>query len=703
MPDLFPLFVYEGKEPGRRKAMALNGRMDRRTRDKKGFLTAVFILSFFSLVASYVGIFLFGGGDVETFSRVGIFSMGKFIFTDPAFSLSEGLTGLYIGCLIFLIGFCYIYLDYERKKNSRMEEEYGSSKLLTAKELPRFKQLFFYDPKIVEECRKKRLDEKNEKRRQKEKKEKKLRPLKTYYDRDELKTVCKKIPRGKDTELQCFLNSQIMGEDVFLSMNTKFLNRNLNTITIGGSGQGKSYSELFPNALMGTCNYVFTDPSGEILSKIGHFLQDIKDYKIKVFNIDDFSKSMRYNPLLYAKTEKDINILVDALNRNIKPAKKGTSNEFFDDAKDSLMCALIALLKELYPTEGDMDEKTRKKNMKRQTLKNVMRLLLLAEQECLEEGGDGISATSTLDAIFDRLLEHNPRSYAAASWKSFKVGGPKVCNEVIISACAVYSRYFNTDAMEDLTCEDELDLYELAKDEPCALFIVTPSSDTSYNFMASMIYTQLFSIVTSEGKRHAEENNLSDPALPRHLSFWLDEFSNTGKIPQFLELLSVVRKYNISINVIVQGLSQLRGMYKDSWETIIANMDTMIYLGGQEPDTIKMMSEKLGKETIKGHNYTLSKRNGDSTGYKNMARSLLTPDEIARMVRSHELVFITGCKPIQTRKYDLKKHPNYRYCGEYSRKNNFDLYYLIGDRSIDLTALDEAAITEEEIRSYKFE
>jgi type IV secretion system protein VirD4 len=454
---------------------------------------------------------------------------------------------------------------------------------------------------------------------------------------------------------------------------------------------------------MGTCNYVFTDPSGEILSKIGHFLQDIKDYKIKVFNIDDFSKSMRYNPLLYAKTEKDINILVDALNRNIKPAKKGTSNEFFDDAKDSLMCALIALLKELYPTEGDMDEKTRKKNMKRQTLKNVMRLLLLAEQECLEEGGDGISATSTLDAIFDRLLEHNPRSYAAASWKSFKVGGPKVCNEVIISACAVYSRYFNTDAMEDLTCEDELDLYELAKDEPCALFIVTPSSDTSYNFMASMIYTQLFSIVTSEGKRHAEENNLSDPALPRHLSFWLDEFSNTGKIPQFLELLSVVRKYNISINVIVQGLSQLRGMYKDSWETIIANMDTMIYLGGQEPDTIKMMSEKLGKETIKGHNYTLSKRNGDSAGYKNMARSLLTPDEIARMVRSHELVFITGCKPIQTRKYDLKKHPNYRYCGEYSRKNNFDLYYLIGDRSINLTALDEAAITEEEIRSYKFE
>ena len=412
---------------------------------------------------------------------------------------------------------------------------------------------------------------------------------------------------------------------------------------------------------------------------------------------------MRYNPLLYVKTEKDINILVDALNRNIKPAKKaGGSNEFFDDAKDSLMCALIALLKELYPIEGEMDEEVRRMNKKRQTLKNVMRLLLLAEQECLEGDENGINGTSTLDTIFDKLAAHNPRSYAAASWRSFKVGGPKVCNEVIISACAVYSRYFNTEAMEDLTSEDELDLYDLVSDEPCALFIVTPSADTSYNFMASMIYTQLFSIATAEGKRYADEHGLSDPTLPRHLSFWLDEFANTGKIPQFLELLSVVRKYNISINVIVQGLSQLRGMYKDSWETIVANMDTMIYLGGQEPNTVKMMSEKLGKETIKAHNYSLSKKNGDSAGYRNMARSLLTPDEIERMTRSHELVFITGCKPIQTRKYDLTKHPNYKYSGEFSKQNNFDLSLLIGEREPDLAALDAVAVTEEEIRGYKF-
>ena len=663
--------------------MTLTGMIDRRTRDRNNFIYAVAFLATVSILTIFIGSYLFGGGDSEVVKDAGIIRMIRFIFWDDAFIGKKGMYGVYLGFFIFIIGFCYLYLDYEKKKNSRVGEEYGSSKLLTARELPRFKRFFFYDPKIVKKYKKK---------------------VKTYYDEGQLKTVCKKIPKNEKMELECFLNSQIMGQDVYLSMNTKFLNRNLNTITIGGSGQGKSYSELFPNALMGRSNYVFTDPSGEILSKIGHFLQDIKDYQIKVFNIDDFSKSMKYNPLYYVKTEKDINILVDALNRNIKPMKKsGGSNEFFDDAKDSLMCALIALLKELYPTEGQMDEETRRMNQKRQTLKNVMRLLLLAEQECTGTvDKENVATSSTLDELFDKVLQHNPRSYAAASWKSFKVGGPKVCNEVIISACAVYSRYFNTDAMEWLTSEDELDLYDLAGEDPCALFIVTPSSDTSYNFMASMIYTQLFSIVTAAGKRHAMEHGLSDPALPRHLSFWLDEFSNTGKIPQFLELLSVVRKYNISINIVVQALSQLKGMYKDSWETIIGNMDTMIYLGGQEPTTIKMLSEKLGKETIKSHNYSLSKKSGDSEGYQNMARSLLTPDEIEQMIRSHELVFITGVKPIQTKKYDLKKHPNYRYCGEYSRKNNFDLDALIGENIPDMAALDEVAVTEKEIKGYKF-
>lgn len=637
--------------------MALNGKIDRRTKDKNDLAFSSVILLAASIAIA--------------------------IKSREFFSEDQKLFPLYLGMLIFLIGFCYLYMNYEKKRNSRTEEEYGSSKLLTAKDLPEFKRNFFYDPDIVAKHKKK---------------------VKTRYDYNQLKRVCKWLPRSKKIEKDCFLHSQVCGQDVYLSMNTKFLNRNLNTITIGGSGQGKSYSELFPNALMGNGNYVFTDPSGEILLKIGHFLEDVKGYKIKVFNVDEFDKSLKYNPLLYAKTEKDINILVDALNKNIKSGKKqGNSNEFFDDAKDSLMCALIALIKELYPIEGDMDEKVREENKKKQTLKNVMRLLLMAEQEVLKDKlGREIGTTSTLDLIFDRLYEHNPRSYAAASWKSFKIGGPRVCNEVIISACAVFSRYFNTDELEWLTSEDELNLEELASDKPCALFIVTPSSDTSYNFMVSMIYTQLFSIVTKAGKENAERNNKSDPMLPRHLSFWLDEFANTGKIPQFLELLSVVRKYNISINILVQALSQLKGMYKDNWETIIGNIDTMIYLGGQEPSTIKTLSEKLGKETIRTHNYTYNNRSGDSHGIQNLGRCLLEPNEIEQMVRSHELVFITGCKPIQTRKYDLKSHPNYKYSGEYAAYNNYEIKKLYKNAKIDYKQLDAAAITIDSIKEYKF-
>ena len=354
--------------------MALSGKTDRRTRDKSGFIKTTFFVGFVSIVAAFVGTFLFGGGDFKLFSDMNIIGMARFIISDPAFDRAKGMYGLYAAFFFFLILFCYIYLDYEKKKNSRVGEEYGSSKLLTAKELPGFKRLFFYDPAIVKRHK---------------------RHVRTVFDKEEIKTVCKRIPRGKKIERDCFMNSQILGQDVYMSMNSKFSNRNLNTITIGGSGSGKSYSELFPNALMGTCNYVFTDPSGEILSKIGHFLEDIKLYKIKVFNIDDFQKSMKYNPILYARSEKDINILVDAMNRNIKPeVKSGKGDDFFDDAKDILMVSLVALVKELYPVEGKMSEKTRRRNRKRQTLKNIMRLLTMAKLEAEADiDGDGLTAT----------------------------------------------------------------------------------------------------------------------------------------------------------------------------------------------------------------------------------------------------------------------------------------------------------------------
>ncbi len=586
--------------------------------------------------------------------------------------MPKGLIVL-MGTACFFMAASGSVLSFKRKSRIRPDGEHGTSSIMTEKELPEFQRHFFFDPALVRVYVKK---------------------LRTEYDDMELKTVCKKsygqwalMQGNKRLFRDCFLHSQIMGAGVYLSMNCKFINRNLNTLTIGGSGQGKSYSELLPNALNANCNYVFTDPSGEILQKVGKFLMG-KGYRIRVFNVENFSCSQRYNPLAYVSTEKDYNTLVDALNKNIKPDKKsGGPNEFFDDAKDSLICALVALLKELYPDEPE-----------RQTLANVMELLRLATQI----PGQGGEVTSALDTMFTNLRQVNPRSYAARMWENFRVGGPKVCNEVIISAAAVFGRFFDTDDLAYLSSADELHLEELAGEEKCALFLVIPQSTATYNFMISMIYSQLFDIVMRKGKEWRDKNKLSDPQIPRHLSFWLDEFANCGHIPNFLQLLSVVRKYNISINIIIQGMAQLKGMYpKDEWESILANLDTMIYLGGMEPSTVKWLSEKLGKETIRQISAS-SGRGGGSQSYSNTGRALMTADEIEKMSRAHELIFISGCKPIQTRKYNLKDHPNYEKCGEADPSNNFDpgLYFSIG--RIDYAALEKARISREDLAKYDY-
>ena len=579
-------------------------------------------------------------------------------------------------CVLFaiIIGLYAIlmsYNKYTREKGSRRGREHGSSKLMSISDMPKFRRGFFFDPKVVEKCGKEYAGEaksayfdnvelkkmmKKTRKCEKELKKNPLRPLKNEKERGKFEN---------SPGHQCFMRSQIMAQDVYVSMNCKFINRNLNTLTIGGSGQGKSFSELFPNVMLANANYVITDPSGEILQKCGKFLRS-QGYCIKVFNIKDFDQSMRYNPLMYIEDEKDINILVDALNKNIDGGEKkgGGSNDFFEKAQMSLTAALFSALRELYPN-----------NPEKQTLFNVMELLRMAEQKTDPETGEQYS---DLDNFFDVLEQKNPRSYSVRMYRNFQVGGPKVCGSVIISATAVFGRFFDNDAMARLVEADDLDLYDFVtgvdeKGEPlkCALFLVIPQDTTTYNFMVSMIYSQLFSIATKGGERWRLMHNLDNPSLPRHLSFWLDEFANVGKIPSFLEVLSVVRKYEISINIIIQALSQLKTNYKDDWETILGNTDTMIYLGGQEPSTVKQMSEKLGKETIKTHSSSISGgKNGGSVSMQSAGREIMTTSEIEQISRAYELVFITGCKPFKARKYDLTKHPNYNFFGEADPKNN---------------------------------
>lgn len=598
---------------------------------------------------------------------------------------------IWVALIIAFALFTYLYKRYVISLNSRKDEEYGSSKFMTERDMPIFRKNFFFNPETVKQCTdytalaKKTVFNKE----QLKKTLKNTRPLEKCIKTTPLKPFESDKDRLKyenNPYYQCFFDSQILAQDIYLSMNCKFLNRNLNTLTIGGSGQGKSYSELIPNALNANANYVFCDPSGEILQKTGKFLES-QGYEIRVFNVKNFRYSMRYNPFVYLETEADYNILVDAINRNIKGDKpKGnSSNEFFEDAKDSLMVALIALMKEIYPN-----------NPERWTFANVMELLRMSEQKVSE---DGQTTTSDLDELFKKLGAANRRSYAVKMWNNFRVAGPKVCNEVLVSASAVYGKYFDTDEMANLTMCDELDLWDLASDKKYALYIAIPQNTGTYNFMAAMVYSQIFQIVDKAGEENRKRNNLSDPKLPRHVSLWLDEFANSGRIPDFLLMLAVVRKYGISINIIIQTLNQLKSMYKDSWETIIGNCDSMVYLGGQAPGDIKLIMEKLGKETIKSHNYNEGKNS--SEGYQNMGRELLTNSEIEQMSRSNELVFITGNKPFMAKKYDLKKHPNYKFSGEYSPENNMDVERFYNDLDIDL--LEDNTIRPEDLLDMEFE
>ena len=682
--------------------MELTGKKDQNEYRKKSFIHTIILEGLLSLALVFLLGYFFNGGS-------GDLNISSFIeiYKKPDFDWEKMFISSILGLVTFAgLGY-YSWMNYERLKNTMLGKEHGTSSLMRASDMPGFNQNFFYDPKIVGRVEGWAGDEKKEKKH-------------TKFNGEQLKKVCKQNPSDKKVFDECFKHSQIMGQDVYLSMNCKFINRNLNSLTIGGSGQGKSYSELFPNALSANCNYIFTDPSGEILRKVGKFLKS-QGYTLKVFNVDEFAKSMKYNPFVYIETEKDYNTVVDALNKNIKGGEKqsGGSNQFFDDAQYSLTCALIALLKELYPVRKITDEDRRtlskeeineirrknRENLDKQTLKNVMQLLLMAEQEVKrDEDGREEGTTSKLDELFDKLLEHDSRSYAAAMWKSFKIGGPKVCNEVIISACAVFSRFFQADDLEWLTSTDELKLYDLASEKKCALFLVTPQDTTTYNFLVAMVYTQIFGIVMKAGKNYCDLRGTDNPALPIHLSFWLDEFANIGKIPNFLELLAVVRKYNISINIIIQGMAQLKGLYpKDQWEVILANLDTMIYLGGMEPTTVKWLSEKMGKNTIK---QISSNRNAKSAGesYSNIGRAVMTPDEIEQMPRAYEFVFISGCKPIMTRKYDLSKHPNYKYSGECDTKNNYNIFELVPPEKakIDYDRLDDALVTIERIENFDF-
>ena len=537
------------------------------------------------------------------------------------------------------------YYKYVKLKNSLMNREHGSSKWY--KNIKKFYQEFLYDPKIC--------------------------GGKTKWLKNELKNVCRKKHHSKQIVANCKLNSQILSNEVFMSLNTRFTQRNLNVFMFGGSGQGKSRNVIKPNIMNGTCSYVVTDPSGEILMDCGGFLKE-QGYEIKVLNISNMELSMRYNPFAYVHDADELNIMVEALVKNIEGPRSGGgdgNSKFWDLSTRQLLTGVCGLLFEAFEP-------------KYRTFANVLKIIDMIDPKMK---ANNKNAKDEADKLFDAWNEIHPGSYAVNQYRRFLQSSGETAGNIIISTVTLLSRFFGLEKVDNLMCYDELKFEEIGQ-KKCAFFLITPQGESPYGFIGSMAYTQLFEVLYKQGEQRMADEGLTDPALKVHVSFYLDEMANIGVIPGFQQKLATMRKYNISACPTYQSMAQIKTQYKDDNEAIIGNCDAMVYLGGAEPSTVKMISEKLGKATIKSHSYQHNLTHGKSGGggsetYQNMGRDLMTADEIETMSRKNEIVFITGVRPFKATKYRYEKHPNYKYTGGANKKYLYPLtqYFKLEKRT----------------------
>ena len=421
---------------------------------------------------------------------------------------------------------------------------------------------------------------------------------------------------------------------------------NLNQIILGGSGTGKSRFFVKPNLLMCNTSYIVTDPSGELVQACGQMLIN-HGYKIKVFNLNDMKHSSNYNPFHYLRDyngEINANNVIKMINvfmMNTKAEGASGGDPFWDDATRLLLSSLCFLLIET----GTEEEQ------------NFAGVLDLIHKAKVIEGKE--EEKSELDLIFDQRKEADPKALSVQYYDEFKQAAGKTMQSILIST-STKLQYFKLPDVRNLTCTDNIHLEEVG-DEYTALFIVIPSSDTTYNFLAAMMYTQLFDTL------YDRAINLYKGRLPVHVRFMLDEFANVGKIPEFEKILATCRKFEISAQVILQNLSQLKRMYEKSWEELPGNCDTMIYLGGKDQFTNEYLSKELGKETIDQQSINQTKGKQGSSSYNNaiLGRELATIDELSVMDNNDCIVMVRGLPPFFTHKFDIANHPRYAELGEH--------------------------------------
>ena len=423
--------------------------------------------------------------------------------------------------------------------------------------------------------------------------------------------------------------------------------RNKNVLIVGGSGSGKTRFWLKPNLLQMHSSYVVTDPKGSIVVECGNALLK-NGYKLKILNTINFSKSMHYNPFAYVHSEKDVLKLVTTLMTNTKGEGSG-GDPFWEKSERLLLTALIAYLHYEAPVEEQ----------------NFATLLeMLNTMQVLE---DDEEYQNPVDLLFEELAKKKPNSFAGRQYKLYKLAAGKTAKSILIS-CGARLAPFDIQELRDLTMYDELQLDTLG-DKKTALFLIMSDTDSTFNFLISMVYTQLFNLLCDKA------DDVYGGKLPIHVRCLIDECANIGQIPNLEKLVATIRSREISACLVLQARSQLKAIYKDNADTIVGNMDSQIFLGGSEPTTLKDLSEMLGKETIDSFNTSDTRGNSPSYGttFQKMGHELLSRDELAVLDGGKCILQLRGVRPFLSDKYDLTQHPNYKLTSDYDPKNTFDI------------------------------
>ena len=452
-------------------------------------------------------------------------------------------------------------------------------------------------------------------------------------------------------------NNKLMTQNVCIGLNAKKHRRNLNTLVCGGSGAGKTRFFCKPNLMQCNTSFVILDPKGEILRDTGNLLKE-KGYEIKVLDLITMERSYCYNPFVYLNNDNDVQKLVTNLFKSTTPKGSQTNDPFWDTSASMLLSALIFYLH----YEAPEDE---------QNFAMVLEMLRAASIEDEED-----PRPSPLDELFSELELSNPEHIALKYYRSYHSGSAKTLKSIQITLAARLEK-FNLESLASLTLTDEMELPSLGE-KKVALFALIPDNDTSFNFLVSILYTQLFQ------QLFYTADHIHKGSLPVPVHFLMDEFANVSLPDDFDKILSVMRSRGVSVSIILQNLAQLKALFEKQWESIVGNCDEFLYLGGNEQSTHKYVSELLGKETIDTNTYGKSTgRSGNySTNYQISGRELLTPDEVRRLDNEYAILFIRGEKPIMDLKYDILKHPNVSLTTDGKGKP-----FKHGETSIDFSSL----------------